>query len=264
MTILGCASKARDEWADRLNECVDADTLPVEELLYLGPSNVYGPGSAWREAASDRFEPRWNLESAIEAEDERAMLIVKGSPATCSGSDSHEWLLEPAVLLSSNTLPLAADLTGELKRADAVSVRVNEWRLDRLNELAYESWLAADSGMYAADVLDHAADRRVMKSAVLVKGFAADFRYGSGMSAELAAQYELGQLYDLGGSLSLQRMNEHTVHVESTSAFYVLGTLCRVTADGTLSMLGKDDTASRAEPGIKLPSSAVAIPPRHE
>jgi hypothetical protein len=238
--------------------------LNPNELLYLGPSNVYGPGSAWRITDGPDLEPRWDLAAAVPDDKLRDRLIVQGREADCSTSSSSSWSITPDLLLSAGTVPLSGELKADLSGADTVNVRITTWRIDRLNELEYEHWMEKDSGEYAADVRNHANRRLIMKSAVHVEGFSADFEYKSNLSERISAKYKLRVTTDLGGGLSLSRTGENKLHIESRVPFYIVGTLVAVKPDGFGMMEASGSRSSQlfGEGALTIPATAHALPPQ--
>jgi len=264
LIIAGCSSPptARDAWSSGLSRCAENDFFNHRRtLLYLGPSNVFGPGSGWAVEPDGNFRPRWPLQDAILDPELRDALIVPGHEASCHVTAKSTWTIAPELLFAATTLPADASIRAEFSTADHAVVRVSKWRLDTLNEVAYEQWmLSPESGDYAADLLRNRSKRRVMNAAVLVTGFSADLSFSGEQAAKLAAKYPLNAVAALGGGLSVKRTSETTLSIETENPFYVVGTILPFEASG-FGMTPSGVTGLLREAPQPIRSEARVLPP---
>lgn len=265
LNLAGCHSgpTARDAWVDGLARCAMDDILKCTDvLLYLGPSNVYGPGSAWRVTEAGDYERRWPLDAAIPDQAMRDRLVVPGRRVhDCTVSQDTTWSIAPELLFSIATLPAEATAKADFGVAEHAVVRVVEWRTDTLNELEYEQWMLDPSGgVYARDLVNNRPRRRVMKSAVLVMGFSADLSYSGAQAASIAAKYPLSTEVSVGGALTVKRTSDTTLSLRSDEPFYVIGTLLSFEPSGFGMTPSGDQRLLRREPQ-PIRADAQALPP---
>lgn len=264
VNLAGCQSgpTARDAWVDGLSRCAMDDILKsADVLLYLGPSNVYGPGSAWRVLEDGNYEPIWPLDAAIPDSPRRDRLVVQGRIADCTVSRDTTWSIAPELLFSVATLPAEATAKADFSVAKHSVVRVAKWRTDRLNEVEYEQWMLDPTGdVYSRDLLANRPRRRVMKSAVLVMGFSADLSYTGAHAASIAAKYPLNTEVAVGGELTVTRTSETTLSLRTEEPFYIIGTLLPFEPSGFGMTPSRDQRLLKREPQ-PIRADDRALPP---
>jgi hypothetical protein len=262
--LSGCrtAPTARDAWVDGLAKCAMNDVLKsADALLYLGPSNVYGPGSAWRVTDDGDYEAKWPLDAAVVNEAKRKQLVVEGRVADCTVSRDTTWSIAPELLFSVATIPAEASARADFSTAEHAVVRVAKWRTDTLNETEYEQWMFdPSSGTYARDLLQNRPRRRVMKSAVLVMGFSANLSYSGAQAASIAAKYPLNTEVTVGGGLTVKRTSESTLSLNTQEPFYIIGTLLPFEQSGFGMTPSAEKRLLKREPQT-VRSTARALPP---
>lgn len=227
--LSGCVS-ARDTWHEGLSRCADADHLDKQALVFLGPSNTYGPGSGWRRAPSGVLESRFSLERAMPSEASRNGFLTRGRDANCESTRTEEWKISPSIVLTAIAPPIEASLGLDISRNKSVDVRVKTWRLDSLEELLYEKWMVSDSsGVFGKDLLTKDQDPRlVMKNAVAVQGFRAILTLDSSDSGKLDAKLPVNGTATVGTGLQVTRTAKDRVEINSEGEFYVVGTFVPV------------------------------------
>lgn len=227
--LSGCVGP-RDTWSRGLSRCASNDTLDTKTLVFLGPSNTYGPGSGWRKAPSGVLESRFSLEKAMLNADDRKRYVTPGNTANCESFRTEEWKISPSIVLTAVASPIQAKLGIDVMRNKTVDVRVKSWRLDRLEELLYETWMASDqSGNFGKDLLATDRDPRfVMKNAVAVNGFHAILMLDATDSGKLDVPLPVSSTVTVAPSLQVTRTGHDRVEISSEGDFYIVGTFIQV------------------------------------
>lgn len=258
----GCgAPSARDVWAKSLSRCADNDLLKQDKskLLYLGPSNVFGPGSGWRIRIDGSLEPMWPLEHAAKKSTvEELKIMVKGNEVSCSDTRKDTFKISPNLLMQTVTIPLSGDAKADITSSIDSTVSITKWRQDSLDEIAFRKWTESpDSGTYGTDLKSEPLRRRVMKRAIAVTGFSATLVYDAKSFTTINAKYEQGKIYNIGGGATLENTANSTLTLSSPTEFYIVGTLLPINADGSFGMVSPE---GKTPTEIELPSNQRVVP----
>jgi hypothetical protein len=89
---------------------------------------------------------------------------------SCSGGSSSNWEVQLGLPFEGSVTPVSADVSADLKRADAVSVSVDGWAMDELKEGPYETMIRSNDALQDEFVQ---ADRVIVENAVRIAGLAA-------------------------------------------------------------------------------------------
>lgn len=233
--FIGCKStyNPRDTWQNALSQCASDDLLSSKNkknLLFLGLSNVMGPGSVWRyDSTNHGYEPRWAIEKAItNVSDRKTLFNPSGASPNCSVNFSVSKSAQIKALFNVDTLKVGAGANIALDKSTSMQITFNKWHKDIIDEVAYETWIqqAYQQNAYAKDVLK--ANRMVMKSAIWVEGFNAKIKIDSKLLDSISAKADLRSAVKAEGNLTVKRTANDEVTIQSTDGIYIIGTFVKI------------------------------------
>lgn len=221
----------RDIWTGALSDCANDDLLSrqKDKLLFLGISNVYGPGSCWR-SDSHNYEPRWPLTQAVPNPQRLAQFITPGVENPCSTTTSFSNITQIETLIGVTILPVSLTNTLDISKAKSITGQFSKWRKDNLNELFYEEWIKNkdESGIFGKDLQPTstaAEPRLVMKTAIWVEGFKLSMVFNKGYLDTLEANGKLKSILTINNNLMLKRTFDNKIEFNSANGFYIVATL---------------------------------------
>lgn len=213
-------SKGAKIWRDILTSC--ADSALVGKTLYFGPSNSVATGAIWR-----KYWRGYGLRSTIDMIEpdqvKRAALVRSENPVSCSGGGTRTFEGDASVALSSLGEPLSGSLAADMERARTTTVRVREYVLEQIVEVAYESLLSSIEGPIGNDLAN--PNRYVQTRAFRINGLYAEIEFDRSASAEIAAKYD-GKTVSVGGAEANLRVSaDGKLVIEAEGPFYIAGEL---------------------------------------
>lgn len=222
----GCGStpSVKDSFEEVLRPCADIQ----DGMIYLGPSNVYGPGSVWRKAGELDYRVRWSLDRADPPSMSR--IVTDGTSIRCTGERQTESVVSPRIAVPGTVAgaPIDAELGIDVTRASEAVVSVESLRIDTVDEFEFETWAKGPSAKNYGEDLDQ-PNRLVMTSAVRVEGYRAEFTFDPKTAIELGA--EVGSVVEpVGGpaNVTARWTEKNKLTVEAENAFYIAGQLTEV------------------------------------
>lgn len=216
---------SRQAWVSVLSKCASTQLIG-KDVLYFGASNEIGPGSIWRRNNDGSIRLRYELSDLEPDVAKRTALVHPNNSVSCGGDSSANWEVQLGLPFEGSVTPVSADVSADLKRADAVSVSVNGWAVDELKEGPYETMIRSNDALQDESVQ---SDRVIVENAVRIEGFSANFKFSKSVADELKGKYA-GKLIAVqeGAHLRSQWSSDTTLTMKTPDTFYILAAFGRL------------------------------------
>ena len=230
----GCvAHNSQSAWAQVIKQCADTEIL--KDAVYLGQSNVVGPGSLWTKA-SDGYSLQYRVTDIIADPADIERVMQKGTDTECSGNSTVSFSVEAGIPVVLSAARVDVNVAAALKAADSITVKTKSVALDMAVQGPFQQVLAklAEDGQIGKDVF--APGRLIVTKAIRVSGFEADFHFSTSASGEIRLKIAPNQVIGLGADgakLTASFLDEKTLSVASPGEFYIAVAFSQLQGSGT-------------------------------
>ena len=201
--VLGAAlptfgQDASTAWRNIMKKCAKTDLIG-KESLFFGVSNIIGPGSIWRRADDKSIRLVMVLSDPFPNATDQASIVREQNTVACTGNSSSSWSVKLGLPFSTGATPLTLDIGAVLGGAHKVTVSVQGYAMDTLDEA---DWQNAFLKLGTDNVFYQDAQKpnlMLAENAIKVTGFKAIFEYSHDIEADLSAKYK-GASFILGNS----------------------------------------------------------------
>jgi hypothetical protein len=201
--LLGFASSAFAQdaskaWSTIVSRCARSNLIG-KESLFFGVSNLIGPGSIWRRANDGSIRLIMVLSDAVPKDSDQASIVKANNVGSCIGNSTTGWNIKLGLPFSTGATSLSIDIGAVLGEAHRVTVSIQGFAVDALDEDNWKKAFAAlgPDNIYFKDTLE--PNRMLAENAVKVTGFKAVFDYSHDLSADVQAKFK-GKSFTLGNS----------------------------------------------------------------
>lgn len=260
ITPVGFANNdAKKVWKDVIKKCATSDLLG-KKVLFFGLSNTAGPGSILRKRASTEgggYGFRWSLED-LEPNSANWPELFTKPPANlvgCSGTSEKKTNIKAGLVLESVVVPLTGGLSVDFNRAKKVTVGVQHYKWDTLDEGPFV--LKIDSLPTESRIRQdlNRPDRLVITRALKVKGITADLEFTSGDALALQGKYNDQapvRVGDVTFNASWTGSGRTTLHLESPAESYLAGELSSYRSIGFSGSTSRLQSMSKVETNARV------------
>ncbi len=196
--LSAAAQDASTAWRDVIRRCAKTDLIG-KQSLFFGVSNPIGPGSVWRRANDRSIRLVSVLSDAVPSSIDQALIVRGNNVASCAGKSFSRWNLRLGLPFTTGATRLTLDIGALLGGAHDVTVSIQGYALDTLDESQWKKAYAAlgrDNAFYK-EIFQ--TDRLLAENSVKITGLTAVFNYSHDLSANVTAKYQ-GKSFTLGNS----------------------------------------------------------------